>query len=66
LIEVLARGRLRTREEVHVPDVYQTTINPLLMMKQLLATKRAEVGMTEELKSPYGICGIVSWPETIK
>jgi hypothetical protein len=66
LREVLARSRLRTREEAHVPAVYQTTINSLLMMKQLLATERARVGMTEELKSPDGVRGIVSWQETIK
>jgi hypothetical protein len=54
---VLARGRLRSKENMHVSAMCQAAIYSLRMLKQLLALEKAKGGMDEELMPLHDLLG---------
>jgi hypothetical protein len=48
---ILAKDRLRSREEVHASAMCQAAIYSIRMLKQLLALEKAKGGMAKELKA---------------
>jgi hypothetical protein len=55
--KVLARGRLRSKEDMHVSAMCQAAIYSLRILKQLLALEKAKGGMDEELMPLHDLLG---------
>jgi len=54
---ILAKDRLRSREEVHASAMCQAAIYSIRMLKQLLALEKAKGGMAKELKALNKLLG---------
>jgi len=55
--KVLAKDRLRAREEVHAAAMCQAAIYSMRMLKQMLALEKAKGGMSKELKALHKLLG---------
>ena len=57
IVRILAKDRLRSREEVHASAMCQAAIYSIRILKQLLALEKAKGGMAKELKVLHKMLG---------
>jgi hypothetical protein len=55
--KILAKERLRSKEEVHAAAMCQAAIYSMRMLRQLLALEKAKGGMAKELKLLHKLLG---------